>query len=108
MLRNEHGTIDLFHEISLRSASNRMDARNLTIVICPNLIPSNNFPRDIIMCSVPNDPVPDPSSDVPSLANRGTTLGTVIKLCIERYFEVFDEVWDRSETVPPEDVHTME
>jgi Rho GTPase-activating protein 1 len=87
------------HEVSLREASNRMDARNLAIVLCPNLIPSNNFARDVVMCSVPSGS----STPVTSTTGGKTTLGTVIKLCIERYFEIFDEVWDRSETAPPKE-----
>jgi Rho GTPase-activating protein 1 len=87
------------NEVSLRAASNRMDARNLAIVLCPNLIPSNNFARDVMMCSVPSSS----STPVASTTGGNTTLGTLIKLCIERYFEIFDEVWDRSETAPPKE-----
>lgn len=92
------------HEVSLRAASNRMDAHNLALVISPNLVKSPNIARDIEICGVPggpslfqsNAPLPDPAS------MRGrTTLGMVVKHCIQHYYEIFDEVWDRSEAVVP-------
>ncbi|OBZ68839.1 hypothetical protein A0H81_11268 [Grifola frondosa] len=33
-----------------------MDAHNLTVVICPNLVSSPNPLRDVMMCSIPNSP----------------------------------------------------
>jgi len=91
------------HDVSLRAASNRMDAHNLAIVLCPNLVSGPNPARDVIMCAIPGGPslyssAPPTPDDV---AKRKTTLGLVIKLCIQRYYEVFDEVRDRSEGVPP-------
>ncbi|KAJ7820219.1 hypothetical protein B0H14DRAFT_3111289 [Mycena olivaceomarginata] len=115
--------LHLMHDVSLRAASNRMDAHNLAVVLCPNLVGSRTHPnpaKDVMMCAVPGAPAlfassPSPSASrsngnpAPSSSNGKsgapaegkTTLGTVIKLCIERYFEVFDEVHDRSEALPP-------
>ena len=110
-----HGVyLDLLHEVSLHSSSNRMDAHNLSIVICPNLVKSSNPMRDVMMCAVPGGP--SLTNDSPSLSSSatsatilsrssdsssegGTTLGAVIKLCIQRYYEIFDEIKDRSEPV---------
>lgn len=74
-----------------------MDARNLAVVITPNLVSGSNPVRDVMLCAVP--------ADTPPFAAQGqvegrTTLGAVVKLCIQRYYEVFDEVHDRSEAVP--------
>ncbi|KAJ7133435.1 hypothetical protein C8R44DRAFT_611721 [Mycena epipterygia] len=100
--------LHLMHEVSLRAASNRMDAHNLAVVLCPNLVASKTNPaRDVWMCSVPGGPAlfarsspTPPASNPAALAEGKTTLGTVVKLCIQRYFEVFDEVRDRAEAVP--------
>lgn len=86
---------------------NRMDAHNLSIVLCPNLVKGSNPVRDVQMCSVTGGPTlfeaqtPSPVNAA-ALPESKTSLGTVIKLCIQRYYEVFDEVWDRSEAVPPQ------
>lgn len=98
---------DLMHEVSLRSASNRMDAHNLALVLCPNLISGPNPARDVVMCSIPGGPslydsMPTPRSNPAALAEGKSTLGMVIKVCIQRYYEVFDEVHDRSEAIPPQ------
>ncbi|KAG6856077.1 hypothetical protein H0H87_007607 [Tephrocybe sp. NHM501043] len=99
--------LHLMNEVSLRASSNRMDSHNLAVVLCPNLVKGSNPMRDVMMCAVPGTPgilssnVPtSPSSPNPS-ASHGATLGMVIKICIQRYYEVFDEVWDRSEALPP-------
>ncbi|KAL1695108.1 hypothetical protein GGG16DRAFT_45983 [Schizophyllum commune] len=102
--------LHLMHEVSLMSASNRMDAHNLAIVLCPNLVSSKAPMRDVMMCSIPNGPSPFdmPSSSSPNPTNSPSTpsegratLGMVIKLCIQRYYEIFDEVRDRSEAIAP-------
>jgi len=103
--------LHLLHEVSLRSASNRMDAHNLAVVICPNLVKSTNPVKDVLMCSVPGSPSlyanvqhnTQPASQLNSaaLAEGKTTLGLVIKLCVQRYYEIFDEVADRTEAVVP-------
>ncbi|KAH9851764.1 Rho GTPase activation protein [Lenzites betulinus] len=112
--------LHLLHEVQLRAASNRMDAHNLTVVICPNLVSSSNPMRDVMMCAVPSVPMlPDtvraggptptahPMQNAAALAEGKTTLGQVIKLCIERYYEVFDELPDRSEALPQDIVHPL-
>uniref|UniRef100_D8QBF2 Rho-GAP domain-containing protein n=1 Tax=Schizophyllum commune (strain H4-8 / FGSC 9210) TaxID=578458 RepID=D8QBF2_SCHCM len=101
--------LHLMHEVSLMSASNRMDAHNLAIVLCPNLVSSKAPMRDVMMCSIPNGPSPfdmpsssSPNPSSPSTPSEGcATLGMVIKLCIQRYYEIFDEVRDRSEAIAP-------
>ncbi|KAL1754528.1 hypothetical protein FB107DRAFT_291552 [Schizophyllum commune] len=101
--------LHLMHEVSLMSASNRMDAHNLAIVLCPNLVSSKAPMRDVMMCSIPNGPSPfdtpsssSPNPNSPSTPSEGrATLGMVIKLCIQRYYEIFDEVRDRSEAIAP-------
>lgn len=82
-----------------------MDAHNLAVVLTPNLVKSNNPVRDVMMCGVPGAPALFPSgsssSNRAALSETKTTLGSVIKLCIARYYEIFDEIRDRSEAVPP-------
>ncbi|EMD31367.1 hypothetical protein CERSUDRAFT_109395 [Gelatoporia subvermispora B] len=95
----------LLHEVSLRAASNRMDAHNLSVVLCPNLVSSSSPVRDVVMCSIPSDAslfdaktaFTSQVSNPAALAEGKTTLGMVIKLCISRYYEVFDDVPDRAE-----------
>ncbi|KAI0657273.1 Rho GTPase activation protein [Cubamyces menziesii] len=112
--------LHLLYEVQLRSAANRMDAHNLTVVICPNLVSSPNPMRDVMMCSIPNAPTlfdaaraaappppAHPMDGAAALAEGRTTLGMVIKLCIERYYEVFDEVPDRTEALAQEIVHPL-
>ncbi len=104
--RTPHLTLDslpdLLHEVSLRASSNKMDSNNLAIVITPNLVKSSNPIKDVQICAIPNGPTlhssarpSHPADSSPSEAN--TTLGQIIKLCIERYFEVFDELQDPTE-----------
>lgn len=103
----------VLHEVSLRSNVNRMDAHNLAIVICPNLVKSSDPMQDVLICSIPSGPS---MSSTPSTAampadaaptsttetsDGGTTLGSIVKLCIQRYYEIFDEVHDRAEAVSP-------
>lgn len=103
----------VLHEVSLRSNVNRMDAHNLAVVICPNLVKSSDPMQDVLLCSIPNGPwMSGTSSTVttpaqaapissPETSDGGTTLGSIVKLCIQRYHEIFDEVHDRTEAVPP-------
>ncbi|KAH9949804.1 Rho GTPase activation protein [Amylocystis lapponica] len=95
--------MQLLHEVSLRSDVNKMDARNLAVVISPNLVSGSNPIRDVMMCAVPSDSapfVPSPPFPQQGQGEGRTTLGAVVKLCIHRYYEVFDEVHDRSEPLP--------
>jgi Rho GTPase-activating protein 1 len=87
------------HDVSLRSDVNRMDAHNLAIVLCPNLVASSNPARTVQMCALPAEATgfSQPSGIPVTSAEGPTTLGMVIKLCIQRYYEIFDEVLDRGE-----------
>lgn len=86
-----------------------MDAHNLAIVLTPNLVASGNPVKDVAMCAVDGAPEPlspgtrstppRPGSEEISKNVGKMTLGTVVKLCIERYYEIFDEMADRSEVV---------
>jgi Rho GTPase-activating protein 1 len=101
---------DLMHEVSLRASANRMDAYNLAVVLCPNLVKGSNPLRDVQICAISgSNGHPSSTHALPVTSNGNgtnqpeegkTTLGSIIKLCIQRYFEVFDEVWDRTEAVP--------
>ena len=81
-----------------------MDALNLAIVICPNLVKGSNQARDVAMVCVPGTPAFIPSSNDGNgkdpQGERPATLGIVIALCIRRYYEVFDGAVDPSEAVP--------
>lgn len=106
----------LLHDVSERSASNRMDAHNLAIVLSPNLVSSGNALKDVAICAVAGAPAPlSPSTPrAPSapgaqeiMKNEGkTTLGTVIKFCIQKYYEVFDELADRSDLIEADPFRT--
>ena len=80
-----------------------MDAYNLAVVFAPNLVKSTNPLRDVQMCAIPGGPSMWPASQAAPSSSKETksTLGMVFKCCIERYFEVFDEVQDRTEAVAP-------
>jgi Rho GTPase-activating protein 1 len=95
--------LDLMHEVSLRSSTNLMDAHNLAIVLCPNLVSGSSPAKDIAICSLPGGPVlhPELSTSTQSPPQGQTTLGMIIKLCIQRYYEIFDEVQDRGEALLP-------
>ncbi|KAG1882797.1 hypothetical protein F4604DRAFT_1879434 [Suillus subluteus] len=93
----------VLHEVSLRSNVNRMDAHNLAVVICPNLVKGSDPMQDVLLCSIPSGPSMSstPSTIATSThtapmsstetSEGGTTLGSIIKLCIQRYYEIFDE-----------------
>ncbi len=104
--------LGLLHDVSRYSAQNRMDASNLATVFTPNLLRSGNAIRDVGMSLVIGAPSmaggPAAASSTAAgmmklpgaAAAAGTssgvagemTLGTVIKICIERYYEIFDEL----------------
>ncbi|KAF5311643.1 hypothetical protein D9611_009519 [Ephemerocybe angulata] len=83
--------LQLMHDVSLRGATNRMNDYNLAIVLTPNLVKGSNPIRDVSICAV---------AGAPALANMSpnqegkTTLGTIIALCIRRYYEIFDDIPD--------------
>jgi Rho GTPase-activating protein 1 len=90
------------HEVSLRSSTNLMDAHNLAIVLCPNLVSGSSPAEDIAMCNLSGGPVLHPELSTTQPPPQGqTTLSMIIKLCIQRYYEIFDEVHDRGEALPP-------
>jgi Rho GTPase-activating protein 1 len=91
------------HEVSLRSSTNLMGAHNLAIVLCPNLVSGSSPAKDIAICSLPGGPVlhPELSTSTQSPHQGQTTLSMIIKLCIQRYYEIFDEVQDRGEALLP-------
>lgn len=98
--------LHLMHDVSVHSASNRMDEHNLAVVICPNLVKGANPARDVMMCAVSGLPslFESRSTGMNSdpISEGRTTLGMVIVLCIRRYYEVFDETPDRTEAIPPQ------
>lgn len=78
-----------------------MDAHNLSLCFCPTLVGSNVL-QDVQMCSIPGGPslFPLQKPTTPQSSDAGgrqATLGMVVKICIERYFEIFEEIVDRSE-----------
>jgi len=95
---------DLMHEISQRAEANLMDARNLSLVLCPNLVKSRQPVVDVMMCAIRGGPTilqsNAPTSPIPAPTDGQTTLGVVMLTCIQRYYEIFDEVLDRSEALP--------
>ncbi|KAF8576884.1 RhoGAP-domain-containing protein [Ramaria rubella] len=103
--------LHLLHDVSLRSNVNKMDAYNLAIVFAPNLVKSSNPIRDVQMCAIPGGPSLWASDSNPALSHpkeMKTTVGMVLKCCIERYFEIFDEVQDRSEAIQPSKISNDE
>ncbi|QRW20436.1 Rho GTPase-activating protein 1 [Rhizoctonia solani] len=100
----------LLHDVSLRSSVNRMDAHNLALCISPNLVRSNDPIRDVKMCAVPgaasmtggtwNTPGAGPAPPAPPRKAGSTTLGDIVRVCIERYFEIFEDVPDRGDALP--------
>ncbi|CAE6461380.1 unnamed protein product [Rhizoctonia solani] len=99
----------LLHDVSLRSSVNKMDAHNLALCIAPNLVRSNDPIRDVKMCAVPgaasmsngtwNSPGAAPRPPAPRKAGS-TTLGDIVRICIDRYFEIFEDVPDRGDALP--------
>ncbi|KAG8907451.1 hypothetical protein FRB99_004246 [Tulasnella sp. 403] len=87
----------LLHDISIRSSTNLMNAHNLAVCFCPTLVGSNPA-RDLQMCTIPGGPSLGSGLSLllPNMDGK-TTVGMVVKICIERYFEIFEEVVDRSE-----------
>ena len=88
--------VELAHEVAVRSAYNRMDAHNLALVLTPNLVKGSNFKRDFEMCAVPNQ------QGGQAVKPQSVTLGLAIKICVSHYYEIFDEVVDRTEAIPPQ------
>ncbi|KIM28453.1 hypothetical protein M408DRAFT_329507 [Serendipita vermifera MAFF 305830] len=108
----------LLHDVSARSEINLMDGSNLAIVFTPNLVSNENPLKAVEMSMVASTYLK--SKDIMETAGRssshanvvnlpegskkqhtGTTLGTVVRVCIERYYEIFDEVRDVTEAISP-------
>ncbi|KAG9121903.1 hypothetical protein FRC07_001949 [Ceratobasidium sp. 392] len=104
----------ILHDVSMRSEINKMDAHNLALCIAPNLVRSQDPVRDVKICTVPpsagalqmspatwNTPgSAAPSTPAPPRRAGTTTLGEIVKICIERYFEIFEDMPDRGEALP--------
>ncbi|KAH7099000.1 Rho GTPase activation protein [Auriculariales sp. MPI-PUGE-AT-0066] len=102
--------LHLMHNVTLRSAHNRMDAHNLALVLAPNLVAGTNPARDVQMCLMSGsaNPLPFPGLQRSSSAEGSMSLSAVLKICIERYFEIFDEHRDRGEALAPTAANSME
>ncbi|PWN18747.1 RhoGAP-domain-containing protein, partial [Microstroma glucosiphilum] len=89
--------LEVLHKVSRRSERNKMDATNLATVWGPNLVRSSDPLKDMAMCAVAG--APKMSTSMPHAGSTGklagsdlppTTLGTLLKLCIDRYYEIFE------------------
>lgn len=89
--------LEVLHKVSRRSERNKMDATNLATVWGPNLVRSSDPLKDMMMCAVAG--APKMSTAMPRLSGTEkaaggdtppTTLGTLLKLCIDRYYEIFE------------------
>lgn len=74
-----------------------MDSANLALCFSPNLVSGSSILEDTQMCAVPG------AQSLPHVPKQptssgGTTLGTVVQVCIAQYFEIFDEIRDRTAT----------
>lgn len=95
--------LEMLHRVAQHSDVNKMDAANLATVIAPNLVSSGNAMRDVLICKVEGigsmaSPHAPQSAEFTharkaSLPSSGpaTTLGSILRFCIERYYEIFDE-----------------
>ncbi|TPX66283.1 hypothetical protein SpCBS45565_g04594 [Spizellomyces sp. 'palustris'] len=74
-------SLRLLHQVQLHASENLMTASNLTIVWSPNLVKSENPLADFNICG---------------MGAQGGGGGTMLKLCIERFAEVFEgeEPWE--------------
>ncbi|CAO1623643.1 unnamed protein product [Jaminaea pallidilutea] len=96
---------EVLHQTALRSDRNRMHASNLATVWAPTLVRSNDAIRDMTMCRVAGPYIgvkPTPTSTEESKVSPTpppATLGTLLKICIERYYEVFE--FDDLDYEPP-------
>ncbi|KAF8312119.1 Rho GTPase activation protein [Clavulina sp. PMI_390] len=93
--------IHLLHDVSLRSSINKMDATNLALVFTPNLVAGSNIIRDTQMASIPTVAMQtaslvNPSGPLSGGRAKMMTLGIMMKVCIEQYFEIFEEIPDRT------------
>ena len=75
----------VLHDPSLRSEANKMDAGNLAVCLTPVLLRSADVARDARQCVV----VGMRSMGGGHEAGSGSTVGTVVRTMIERYYDVF-------------------
>ena len=84
-----------------------MDAYNLSRCVTPTLARSGNLAIDTKIWETPGIPAMSRASSqltpAQSSAPGNTTLGSIIVHCIQHYFEIFDELPDRTEarSLPP-------
>ncbi|CDW99483.1 hypothetical protein [Sporisorium scitamineum] len=103
--------LEMLHKVSRYREKNKMDAANLATVIAPNLVSSGNAMKDVLICrvdgiaSMANTPSASAQSSpqtrspkvrkasLSSESNGNTTsLGSILRFCIENYYEIFDEI----------------
>ncbi len=98
--------LEMLHKVAQHREANKMDAANLATVIAPNLVSSGNAIKDVMICRVEGMAsmtlsAQPPASRSPQLRKASlssnadtntTTLGSIVRFCIERYYEIFDEV----------------
>lgn len=92
--------VELMYDVAQRSDVNKMGDYNLAIVLTPNLVKGSNPMRDVAVCAVAGVPaIPNTNTASPNPQEGRTTLGTIIALCIRRYYEIFDELRDPAEPI---------
>ena len=98
--------LEMLHKVAQHHDTNKMDAANLATVIAPNLVSSGNAMKDMLICRVegigsmtqqPPKPQHSRKASLNSTTDsvtggNNTTLGTILRFCIERYYEIFDEI----------------
>ncbi|SOV03489.1 related to Rho-GTPase-activating protein 1 [Ustilago sp. UG-2017a] len=101
--------LEMLHKVAQHKESNKMDAANLATVIAPNLVSSGNAIKDVMICRVEgissmSSPASaqgqgqgrSPSMRKASISSTAqgtaTTLGSILRFCIERYYEIFDDI----------------
>lgn len=101
--------VELLHLTAQRSERNKMDSTNLATVWGPNLVKSNDPLRDMAICAVkgapqmttgmapPSDNDANEESSTPPVAS--CTLGTILRVCIDHYYEIFE--YDYLDYEPP-------
>lgn len=67
---------------------NQMDSHNLAVVFLPVLVRSADIRQDAMICTMPRRIDPNQRNSTTKPEETGS-LGAIIKLCIERYDEIF-------------------
>ena len=70
---------------------NQMDSHNLATVFLPVLVRSADIQQDVLICTMPwkMKNLDKASETLQRQKQDSASLGTIIKLCIERYDEIF-------------------